>query len=163
MRVGFPGSSASEESAYNTGDPSSIPGSGRSSGKGSSYPLQYSCLENPHGQRSLAGYSPWDHRVGHDWATKHSAEISQEMGGRDNRKANAFKESEWKLPTLQFYRSFYSRITMVRISSRRKRTREVSLLCFGFLFNMPVVILLNHQVVRFSSLLHKISNPLGLL
>ena len=21
--------------------------------------LQYSCLENPHGQRSLAGYSPW--------------------------------------------------------------------------------------------------------
>ena len=23
-------------------------------------PLQYSCLENPHGQRSLAGYSPWD-------------------------------------------------------------------------------------------------------
>ena len=23
-------------------------------------PLQYSCLENPHGQRSLPGYSPWD-------------------------------------------------------------------------------------------------------
>ena len=23
------------------------------------YPLQYPCLENPHGQRSLAGYSPW--------------------------------------------------------------------------------------------------------
>ena len=22
------------------------------------HPLQYSCLENPHGQRSLAGYSP---------------------------------------------------------------------------------------------------------
>ena len=22
-------------------------------------PLQYSCLENPHGQRSLVGYSPW--------------------------------------------------------------------------------------------------------
>ena len=22
-------------------------------------PLQYSCLENPHGQRSLAGYRPW--------------------------------------------------------------------------------------------------------
>ena len=25
-------------------------------------PLQYYCLENPHGQRSLAGYSPWDHK-----------------------------------------------------------------------------------------------------
>ena len=24
-------------------------------------PLQYSCLENPHGQRSLAGFSPWGH------------------------------------------------------------------------------------------------------
>ena len=24
--------------------------------------LQYSCLENPHGQRSLAGHSPWDHK-----------------------------------------------------------------------------------------------------
>ena len=25
-------------------------------------PLQYSCLENPHGQRSLVGYSPWDRK-----------------------------------------------------------------------------------------------------
>ena len=28
-------------------------------GDGNGNPLQYSCLENPHGQRSLAGYSPW--------------------------------------------------------------------------------------------------------
>ena len=28
-------------------------------GEGHGNPLQYSCLENPHGQRSLAGYSPW--------------------------------------------------------------------------------------------------------
>ena len=28
-------------------------------GEGHGYPLQYSYLENPHGQRSLAGYSPW--------------------------------------------------------------------------------------------------------
>ena len=26
-------------------------------------PLQYSCLENPHGQRSLVGYSPWGHKA----------------------------------------------------------------------------------------------------
>ena len=25
-----------------------------------------------HGQRSLVGYSPWGHKVGHDWVTKHS-------------------------------------------------------------------------------------------
>ena len=36
-----------------------IPGWGRSPGGGHGNPLQYSCLENPHGQRSLAGYSPW--------------------------------------------------------------------------------------------------------
>ena len=38
-----------------------IPGSGRPPGGGHSNPLQYSCLEN-HGQRSLAGYSPWFHK-----------------------------------------------------------------------------------------------------
>ena len=36
----------------------SIPGSGRSVGGGNGNPVQYSCLENPHGQRSLAGHSP---------------------------------------------------------------------------------------------------------
>ena len=37
----------------------SIPGLGRSPGRGHDNPLQYPCLENPHGQRSLVGYSPW--------------------------------------------------------------------------------------------------------
>ena len=41
----------------NAGDLGSIPGLG-SSGGGHGNPLQYSCLESPHGQRSLAGYSP---------------------------------------------------------------------------------------------------------
>ena len=48
--------------ACNAGDPNSIPGSGRSPGEGIGYPLQYSCLESPHGQRSLVGYSPWGHK-----------------------------------------------------------------------------------------------------
>ena len=43
-------------------DMGSVPGSGRSPGGGRSKLLQYSCLENPHGQRSLAGYSPWGHK-----------------------------------------------------------------------------------------------------
>ena len=43
-------------------DKSSIPGSGRSPGGGHGNPLQYSCLENPHGQRSLEGYSPLGHK-----------------------------------------------------------------------------------------------------
>ena len=40
-------------------DVDSIPGLGRSSGGKNGNPLQYSCLEQSHGQRSLAGYSPW--------------------------------------------------------------------------------------------------------
>ena len=39
-------------------DTGSIPGSGRSPGGGYGNPLQCSCLEHLHGQRSLAGYSP---------------------------------------------------------------------------------------------------------
>ena len=40
--MGFSGSSAGKESACNAGNPSSIPGSGRSTGEGIGYPLQYS-------------------------------------------------------------------------------------------------------------------------
>ena len=43
-------------------DMGSIPGLGRSPGGGHGNSLEYSCLENPHGQRSLVGYGPWDHK-----------------------------------------------------------------------------------------------------
>ena len=42
--------------AGDAGDAGSIPGLGRSPGGGQGNPLQYSCLEDPHGQRSLAGH-----------------------------------------------------------------------------------------------------------
>ena len=58
LNLGFPPGSEGKESACNVGDLDSIPGSGRSPGDGASYPLQYSCLENSHGQRSLAEHSP---------------------------------------------------------------------------------------------------------
>ena len=41
LAMGFPSSSVGKESACNTGDPGSIPGSGRSAGEGIGYPLQY--------------------------------------------------------------------------------------------------------------------------
>ena len=56
--LGFPGGSDGEESACNAGDLGSIPGLGRSLGGRHGNPFQYSCLENSHGQRSLADYSP---------------------------------------------------------------------------------------------------------
>ena len=43
---GFPGASNGKESAYNVGNPGSIPRLGRSPGEGKGYPLQYSGLEN---------------------------------------------------------------------------------------------------------------------
>ena len=61
----FPAGSDSKESACNVGDLGLIPGLGRSPGGGHGYPLQYSCLENPHGRRSLAGYSPWGRKEWH--------------------------------------------------------------------------------------------------
>ena len=52
--MGFPGGSAGKESAYNARDLGSIPGLGRSLGKGKGYSLQYFGLEN-----SMDLYSPW--------------------------------------------------------------------------------------------------------
>ena len=55
------------KSACNVGDLGSVPGLGRFPGEWHGNPLQYSCLENPDGQRSLAGYSAWGlQRVRHD-------------------------------------------------------------------------------------------------
>ena len=56
----FPDGSDSKEFACNAGDLGSIPELGRSIGGGHGNPLQYSCLENPNEQRSLAGCHTWD-------------------------------------------------------------------------------------------------------
>ena len=56
--MGCPGSSDSKEFAFNAGD-LEILGFRRSLGGGHGNPLQYSCLENLHGQRSLVGYGTW--------------------------------------------------------------------------------------------------------
>ena len=49
-------------SAGDIGNEGLIPGLGRSPAEGHGKPLQYSFLENPHGQRSLVGYSTWGHK-----------------------------------------------------------------------------------------------------
>ena len=57
MERGFPSGTSVKTLPENAGDirdVSSIPGSGRCPGGEHGNPLQYSCLENPHGQRSLA-------------------------------------------------------------------------------------------------------------
>ena len=58
----FPGGSDGKASASNEGDLGLIPGLGRSPGEGHGNPFQYSCLENPYGQRSLEGCNPRGHK-----------------------------------------------------------------------------------------------------
>ena len=65
--INFPGGSGSTASAYNVGDPGSIPGLGRSPGEGNGNPLQSSCLENPMDGGTLQ--SMGSQRVGHNLVT----------------------------------------------------------------------------------------------
>ena len=67
-----------KESTCNAGDLSLIPELGRSPGGDHGNPCQYSCLENPLGQKSLEGYSPWGckelnttERLGKTWDTQY--------------------------------------------------------------------------------------------
>ena len=79
--MGFPCGSILKESAYNAGDPGSVPGLWRSHGERNGNPFQYSSLGNPVDWR-VAGYTP---KVRHDWVTNtilfllllHSSELSK--------------------------------------------------------------------------------------
>ena len=62
----FPGGSDGKASAYNAGDPGSIPGLGRSPGEGNGNPLQYSYLENPMDGGTWQATVMGSQRVGHD-------------------------------------------------------------------------------------------------
>ena len=60
--MGFPGGTDGKESVCNMGDQGSIPELGRSPGREYGNSLQYSCLENPLGQKRVLGYSPQRHK-----------------------------------------------------------------------------------------------------
>ena len=62
---GLHGGSDGKESACNDADMGSVPGSGRFPGEGNGKALQVFLLGKFHEQRSLAGYSPWVHKVLH--------------------------------------------------------------------------------------------------
>ena len=55
-----------KESASNTGDPGSVPGSGRSPEDGNDNPLHYFCLENPMDRGAWQATVHRVARVGHD-------------------------------------------------------------------------------------------------
>ena len=78
MEKGFLSGSVVKNPPASAGDASSIPGSGRSPGKGSSTPIFLS--GKSHGQRSLEGYSPWGHRIGQDLGTNQPSAEKSNMG-----------------------------------------------------------------------------------
>ena len=66
-KAGFPDGSDGKESPYNAGDPDLILGSGRSSGEGNGYPLQYSCLKNTMDRVAGWGVGATVHGVAKSW------------------------------------------------------------------------------------------------
>ena len=82
MYLGFPAVSVVKNSPGNAGDMGLISESRRSPGGGHGSPLQCPCLENSHGQRSLAGYSQSMRlqRVRHDWVCSiHAMQLSSPL------------------------------------------------------------------------------------
>ena len=91
--MGFPGDSDGKESSCNAGGLGLIPGLGRSPGGGHGNPLQYSCLEKPHGQRSLAGCSPQGRRESDTPERLSTAQFEQISLGRTGNKQEELKSA----------------------------------------------------------------------
>ena len=68
-------------SAYNAGDPGSVPGSGRSAGEGNGNPFQYSCLGKPIDREAWRATVHGVERVGHNLATKLPPQVIIERSG----------------------------------------------------------------------------------
>ena len=73
--LGFPCGSDSRESAYNSGDPSLIPGLGASPGEGHGNPLQCSYVQNSADRGACGLQSTGPQRAGHSWAPQCGAGV----------------------------------------------------------------------------------------
>ena len=74
----FPGGSVDKNMPANAGDTDFIPGSGRSPEERNGNPLQLFLPGKSHGQKSLAGNSPWGcKRVRHDLVTRRQVDKSR--------------------------------------------------------------------------------------
>ena len=67
-------------------------------GGGGGNPLQYPCLEDPHKQRSLAGYSSWGHKL-LDGTTEHSPLILSfpPIGKNKTTREKPLQDKQWSL------------------------------------------------------------------
>ena len=92
----FPGGSDGKGSGCNARDLGLIPGLRRSPGGGHGNPLQYSCLQNPHGEEPGGLPFVGTQRVRHDWATKYSTARGYGYGYTDIDKTDARKSKRHK-------------------------------------------------------------------
>ena len=124
-------------------DVCSIPGLRRSPGGGHSTPLQYSCLENPHGQRSQAGYSLWGHRESDTTQQTHTLEhrrasfilacsSSSFTEGRNCLADSLWFFSLWELLEFDITTYLFSSFPMIlRRKRRRKRNFLLNIFFWG--------------------------------
>ena len=73
-----------------------IPGLGRSPGEGNRYPFQYSALENPNGQRSLVGCSPWRRKESGTTEQLRTAHQGNSRNTQGISKASRARQSQWE-------------------------------------------------------------------
>ena len=104
-----PGGSDGKASACNVGDLSSIPGLGRSPGEGNGNPLQYSCLENPQGQRSLAGYSRGHKEL--DTKVRPTFTVKKKISLKNHTAFMVFKAKIWERYYQCLSGKMYTRVT----------------------------------------------------
>ena len=82
---GFPGGSDSKESTCSAGEQGSIPVLGKSPGKGTGYPIQYSCLEN---SMDRGAWQSTVHRVAKSWTRLTLSFTFFAISGPDNTTLN---------------------------------------------------------------------------
>ena len=98
--MSFPGGSDSKESACNAGGQGSIPGLGRSPGKGNGNPLQYFCLENSTHRGDLWATVLWGHKES-DTTERltHNTHLRNERSARTSQPCPSSPNYKWRVWT----------------------------------------------------------------
>ena len=93
-----------------------IPGLGRFPGGGHGNPLQYSCLKNPHGWRSMASYRPWGHK---ESGTTERLSTTCTQYSMD-RTVNAMKENSKREKIMKVWKDYIIKDVIVVIEKAMK-------------------------------------------
>ena len=134
--MGFPGGSVDKEIACNVGDLGSVPGLGRSPGGGHGNPLQHSHLENPHGDRSLAGYSSWGNK---ESDIAHIAELNSTISQLDI--MNIYRLHNPTVADYPFFSSSYGTFTKIyfiwgqKVHLKKYKEYKSYNVCFQIIWN----------------------------